>query len=163
MVDQKSQPKREFASNGFQFPPPELSSVAMSFTVPERELQFRAGPAGGPGGQHVNRASTRVEVRWDIASSPSISESQRQTLFEKLGSRIDSRGILRVFADERRSQLRNREAAVQRLNALVRQALRSPKPRKKTRPPPAAKEKRLGDKRRRSERKQDRRPIDPEA
>jgi ribosome-associated protein len=134
----------------------------MRFTVPERELQFRAGPAGGPGGQHVNRASTRVEVRWDVASSPSISESQRQTLLEKLGSRIDSRGILRVSADERRSQMRNREAALERLNSLVRQALKKPKQRKKTKPSPAAREKRLEDKRRRSERKQDRRAVGPD-
>jgi len=134
----------------------------MRFTVPERELQFRAGPAGGPGGQHVNRASTRVEVRWDVVSSPSISEFQRQTLLEKLGSRIDSRGILRVSADERRSQLRNREAALERLNALVTQALQKPKRRKKTKPPPAARKKRLEDKRRRSERKQDRRTVDPD-
>ncbi len=134
----------------------------MPFTVPERELQFRAGPAGGPGGQHVNRASTRVEVRWDVASSPSISDSQRQTLLEKLASRIDSRGILRVTADERRSQMQNREMAVERLNTLVRRALEKPKPRKKTKPTPAAREKRLAEKRRHSERKRDRRVVDPE-
>jgi ribosome-associated protein len=132
----------------------------MPFTVPERELHFRAGPAGGPGGQHVNRASTRVEVRWDVASSPSLSESQRQTLLDKLDSRIDSRGILKVAADERRSQLRNKEAAVERLNALVGQALQKPRPRKKTRPSAAVREKRLKDKRRRSELKRERGSVD---
>ncbi|UCD23378.1 MAG: aminoacyl-tRNA hydrolase [Gemmatimonadota bacterium] len=135
----------------------------MPFTVPEHELRFRAGPAAGPGGQHVNRSSTRIEVRWDIAGSRSISDSQRELLLEKLGSRIDSRGVLRVVADARRSQLRNREAAVERLNALVNKALQKPRPRRKTKPPAAAIEKRLAEKKRRGEIKRERRrPGDDE-
>ena len=91
----------------------------MPFTVPEDELRFSASRAGGAGGQHVNKASTRVEVRWNVAESRSLSEPQRELLLRKLGSRLDSNGILRVVASERRSQLRNREAAVGRLNKLV--------------------------------------------
>jgi ribosome-associated protein len=105
----------------------------------------------------VNRSSTRVEVRWNIASSPSISDRQRRLLLRKLASRIDSSGTLRITAEDRRSQLRNREAAVRRLNELVSQALDEPPPRKKTRPPAAATEKRLEQKRRRSELKRERR------
>lgn len=137
-----------------------LSSVAMSFEIPESELSFRATRAGGPGGQHVNQSSTRVELRWNVASSTSLSETQRARLLEKLSSRIDSKGILRVVADSRRSQLQNREAAFARMSELVNEALKTPKPRKKTRPPASANRKRLDDKRKRSDRKQQRRPVD---
>ena len=134
----------------------------MRFTVPEHELRFRATPAAGPGGQHVNRSSTRVEVRWDIANSPSISDAQRELLLEKLGSRVDARGVVRVTADERRSQLRNREAAVERLNDLASKALEQPRPRKKTKPSRAAVEQRIADKKRRAGLKRERRRPDPE-
>ena len=132
----------------------------MSYRVPEPELSFRASRAGGPGGQHVNQSSTRVEVRWQVTESPSLTDDQRERLIEKLGSRIDSRGFLRVVAEERRSQLRNREAAVERLNALVSEALKRPKPRRKTKPPASSKRKRLEDKRRRGTQKRQRRPVD---
>ncbi len=132
----------------------------MPFTIPDSELSFRASRAGGPGGQHVNRAATRVEVRWNVVMSPSLSAAQRELLLRKLASRIDSDGDLRVVADERRSQLQNRQAAVERLNVMVQQALEEPPPRKKTKPPPAAKEARLQEKRRRSRIKLERRRPD---
>jgi ribosome-associated protein len=122
----------------------------MAFTVPPDEVRFRASRASGPGGQHVNRSATRVEARWNVRQSPSLTEAQRERVLRKLEGRIDSRGVLRVVADERRSQLRNREAALARLTALVTQALKRPKPRKKTKRPRAAEERRLADKRRRS-------------
>ncbi len=132
----------------------------MTFRIPEPELSFRASRAGGPGGQHVNQSSTRVEVRWQVTESPSLTEDQRERLIEKLSSRIDSRGFLRVVAEERRSQLRNREAAVERLNALVSEALKRPKARRKTKPPASSNRKRLEDKRRRGTQKRQRRPVD---
>ena len=132
----------------------------MKFTIPLEELSFRATRSGGPGGQHVNTSATRIEVRWNVPGSPSLSDEQRQRLLERLGSRIDARGCLRVVADERRSQLRNREAAVERLNSLVSDALKQRKRRKKTRPPRAAAEKRLDEKRQRGDMKRDRRPVD---
>jgi len=132
----------------------------MSFRIPDSKLSFRASRAGGPGGQHVNQSSTKVEVRWQVTESPSITEAERERLLEKLTSRIDSKGFLRVVADERRSQLRNREAAVERLNELVREALKTPKPRRKTKPPASANRKRLEDKRKRGAQKQQRRPVD---
>jgi len=131
----------------------------MDFQIPDAELAFRATRSGGPGGQHVNQSSTRVEVRWQVTTSPSLTDSQRDRLVEKLGSRIDSRGFLHVVAEERRSQLQNREAAVERLNELVRTALKKPKLRKKTKPSAAAKRKRLEAKRKRSIQKQQRRPV----
>jgi ribosome-associated protein len=132
----------------------------MDFQIPNAELSFRATRAGGPGGQHVNQTSTRVEVRWQVTTSPSLTEKQRERLLEKLSSRIDSRGYIRVVAEERRSQLRNREAAVERLNKLVQAALKTPKPRKKTKPSAAAKRKRLETKRQRSIQKQQRKPVE---
>jgi ribosome-associated protein len=130
----------------------------VTFTVPDAELRFRATRAGGPGGQHVNTSSTRVEVVWDVAASPSLTDAQRERLLRKLSSRIDSRGRLRVAAGERRSQLQNRQAAQERLNTLVAEALRRRRPRKPTKPSKAAVERRLTEKRRRRQRKHERRP-----
>jgi ribosome-associated protein len=132
----------------------------MTFTIPLDELSFRATRSGGPGGQHVNTSATRVEVRWNVMRSPSLSDEQRQRLLERLETRIDARGYIRVVSDERRSQLRNRQAAVERLNSLVADALKPRKKRKKTRPPRGADEKRLEGKRRRGDVKRDRRPVE---
>lgn len=134
----------------------------MPFTLPERELRFSATRSGGPGGQHVNRTATRVEVRWDVARSPSLSPAQRDLLLQRLASRIDSSGVLRIVCDEFRSQHRNRQAAVERLGTMVERALKRPKPRRPTKPPRAAVEKRLEGKRQRGARKQERRPVDPD-
>ena len=130
----------------------------MAFVVPEAELRVRASRAGGPGGQHVNKAATRIEVVWDVATSPSLSDDQRTRLLERLQSRLDRRGRLRVVAEEFRSQARNRGAAIERLRALVTDALRVRRRRKPTRPPAGAAERRLEDKRRRAVRKRERRP-----
>lgn len=120
-------------------------------SIPMTALSFRASRSGGPGGQHVNTSSTRVELVWDLAHSPSIDEDQRARLREKLAGRISGEGLLTLAASGSRSQARNRDEAVERFTELLREALRVPKPRKKTRPPRAAHEKRLADKRRRSE------------
>ena len=108
----------------------------------------------------MNTSATRVEVRWNVTESPSLSDEQRRRLLERLGSRIDARGYLRVVAAERRSQLRNRQAAVERLSSLVSDALKQPKKRRKTRPPRAATKRRLDEKRQRGNVKRDRRPVD---
>lgn len=129
--------------------------------VPEAELRFRSSRAGGPGGQHVNKASTRVEVLWNVLHSPSVTEAQRRLLLERLGSRLSASGDLRVVAGSRRSQLQNRLAAIERLRALVAQALRQAPPRRPTRPPRTARERRLAQKRRRAAIKAHRRAVDP--
>ena len=125
--------------------------------VPRAEFEFRASRAGGPGGQHVNTSSTRVEVRWQIAISAALTDEQRERLLRKLGRRVDSTGTLRVVSDSRRSQLQNREAALERLQELVAAALVVPKTRRATRPTRASKERRLADKRHRARRKSERR------
>jgi ribosome-associated protein len=132
--------------------------VSPDLRVPLAELEFRASRSGGPGGQHVNTSSTRVEVTWDVAGSPALSEEQRQRLLARLASRLDSTGRLRLVSSSTRSQLRNREDVTERLREVVAQALVVPKTRKRTRPPRAAKAARLESKRRRSATKRDRRP-----
>jgi ribosome-associated protein len=131
--------------------------ITPALFLPLAELDYRATRSGGPGGQHVNTSSTRIEVWWDVRSSLALTEDQRARLLERLSRRLDGEGRLRVVASESRSQLRNREAATERLRELVASALAVPKPRKRTRPSRAAKAARLEAKRRRSALKRDRR------
>jgi ribosome-associated protein len=132
-------------------------NVTPSLAIPRAELSYRATKAGGPGGQHVNTSSTRIELLWDLNSSTVVDDEQRQRLRIKLGPRLDADGRVRVVASEHRSQRQNRLAADERLAALVRHALIVPKKRRATKPTRAAKERRLAEKKRRSERKRDRR------
>lgn len=136
--------------------------ITPALRLPLAELDYRATRAGGPGGQHVNTSSTRIEVWWDVRASLALTEEQRARLLDRLGNRLDSEGRLRMVASESRSQLRNREAATERLRATVAAALAVPKARKRTRPSRAAKAARLAAKRRRSATKRDRRPPTPD-
>jgi ribosome-associated protein len=131
--------------------------ITPALRLPRSELEYYATRSGGPGGQHVNTSSTRVEVWWDIGSSPSLTEDQRSRLLSRLARRVDNAGRLRVVASQSRSQLRNREAATERLKELVAAALVVSKPRKRTKPSRAAKAARLEAKRRRSALKRERR------
>ena len=126
--------------------------ITPSLSVPLSELQFRFTPSGGPGGQHANKVSTRVEVRFDVSGSPSLGPRQRARLLDRLGPEV------RVTADDERSQLRNRQVAVDRLRVRLADALHVDKPRRPTRPSRGAKERRLALKRQTSERKRNRRP-----
>jgi ribosome-associated protein len=139
-----------------------LLEIAPGLFLPPAELTYRASRSGGPGGQHVNTSSTRIELLWQVADSPSLDEGQRALLLEKLAGRINSEGELRLAADTHRSQARNREEVTRRLAELVSEALRPQKPRKRTRPPRAAKEARLREKKHRSEVKRGRGPVAPE-
>jgi ribosome-associated protein len=126
--------------------------VTQSLRIPLSELQFKFSPSGGPGGQHANKVATRVEVRFDVAGSPSLGPYQRSRLLEKLGPEV------RLVVDEERSQLRNRQLAVERLRERLVAALHIEKSRRPTRPTKGAKERRLADKRKLSERKRSRKP-----
>jgi ribosome-associated protein len=134
--------------------------VSSTLTLPRAELSFRASRAGGPGGQHVNTSSTRIELLWDLTHSTAVNDDVRARLLTKLGARLDAEGNVRVVASDRRSQLQNRDAAEQRLAEVVRQALIVPKKRRPTRPTASSREQRLADKRRRGNRKRDRRHKD---
>jgi ribosome-associated protein len=124
--------------------------VSGSCAIGLDELEWRFTGSGGPGGQHANTANTRVEVRFDIAASPSLGPRQKARLVERLGP------VVRVVAADTRSQHRNREVALQRLRSRLAAALRMPRARVPTRATRAATERRLQEKRRRSERKRGR-------
>ena len=141
----------------------DLVHITDTVSNPMSELHFRFARSSGPGGQHVNRSATQVELLFDVAGSPSLDETQRQRVLRKLRSRIDKEGILHLFSQETRSQLRNREEVVGRFQELMREALHVPKRRRPTRPTRGARERRLEGKRRRSEAKRDRRPVPPDA
>ncbi len=134
----------------------------MAFIIPPDELRFLTARSGGPGGQHVNKTSTKVEVLWNVARSTCLTDAERERLLAKLSTRIDARGVLRVTSTDSRSQLQNRETAIERINETVRTALRVPKPRKKTRPPKRAVEARLAEKKKKAEKKEGRKKVDDE-
>jgi ribosome-associated protein len=136
--------------------------ITTDLLLPRSELVYQASRSGGPGGQHVNTSSTRVEVWWDVAGSPTLTPEQRAQLLERLGSRLDSNGRLRLVSSGSRSQLRNREDVTERLRAVVAGALAVRKKRKATKPSRAAKAARLEAKRRRASTKQRRRTPLPE-
>jgi ribosome-associated protein len=129
----------------------ETLRVSSTCVIPLDEIEWRFTPSGGPGGQHANKANTRVEVRFDIAGSPSLTDNQRARLLERLGDSV------RVVADDERSQTRNRALALERLQARLGSALHIERPRRATKPSKGAKERRLQDKRQQSERKAARR------
>jgi len=130
---------------------PAVLRVTPTCVIRMDELDWRFSASGGPGGQHVNTANTRAEVRFDIAGSPSLGPRQRARLLERLGPEV------RVVASDERSQLRNRELALERLRSRLAAALHVETPRRPTKPTKAAKEKRLEGKRHRSETKRRRR------
>lgn len=131
--------------------------VARNVTIPPDELEFTFLPSGGPGGQHANRSSTKVVLAWDVDASRAVGPRQKQRIRTALRSRIDSAGVLRLSSDKHRSQLRNRDEVTRRLADLVARALRPAKPRTATTPTPASRDRRIRDKRERSQIKRARR------
>lgn len=123
------------------------------------ELRETASRAGGPGGQHVNKASTRVTLRWCAARSGVLSEAQRARLCRRLAARLTRQGDLVVHAQATRSRARNRELARARLAALVREGLALRRARRPTQPGAGSRERRLEGKRRRALRKRARGPV----
>jgi ribosome-associated protein len=140
---------------------PDDLSIGRHFTIPASELQWRFDPSGGPGGQHANKASTRVELAWDLATSPSLPDALRAEMLERLGGRAPG-GIVTVSVDETRSQWRNRALARRRLAEILVDATKRPRRRIGTKPSRAARRRRLERKRRRSEIKRLRGPVEPD-
>ena len=127
-------------------------AVAPGLLIPAAELEERFSTSGGPGGQSVNRARTRVELRFDVAGSAALTERQRALLRERVGDEVV------VVAEDERSQLRNRALARERLAARLRAGLAPRRARRPTRPTAASRRRRLEAKRRRAEIKRSRRP-----
>ena len=132
-------------------------TINSTVSIPLNELRYRTTRSGGPGGQHVNKTETQVELSFDVAHSPSLSEAQRQRILDKLRNLIDGDGVLHLTAQSERSQLRNREIVTARFQELLAAALRVPKRRRPTKPTAASKTKRLESKKRRGQIKQLRR------
>ncbi len=130
--------------------------------IPEAELKFRFSRSSGPGGQHVNRTETRVELLFDLAHSPSLGDAQRERALDKLSSYVDKDGFLHLVSQSSRSQLRNREEVVERFRTLMRRALKVPRKRRATEPSPAARERRLQEKKQRSDLKKHRGKVSPD-
>lgn len=125
--------------------------VTRTVRVPRSELQVSFSASGGPGGQHANRSNTRVDLRFDVAASTAFSEAQRDRVMRQLGP------VVRVVADDERSQTRNRALAEERLVARLQSALRAERPRTRTRPTKASQRRRMDAKARRGEVKRQRR------
>ena len=116
----------------------------------EDELIFKASRSGGPGGQNVNKVNTRITLFFDVANCESFSDVQKRRILSRLATRADKNGLIRVASQRFRTQKANRRAAVERLQQLLAEALKTRPVRKKTRVPYAAKKRRLEEKRRRS-------------
>jgi len=119
--------------------------------VPEEEIRFAASRSSGPGGQHVNKASTRITLFFDVRNSPSLTAEQRRRILQRLATRISGEGILRVASQRHRSREANRRAALERFAELMRGALEEQPPRTATRPSRASREQRLREKKARAE------------
>ena len=132
----------------------ESIQVTRSVSIPRSEIELRFSRSSGPGGQHAQKSDTRVEATFDVAASQGLSEVQKRRVLAKAGP------VLRAVAQDERSQWRNRELATERLVASLREALRVPRRRRPTRPSKAAVERRLEQKRRRSQLKRRRRGLD---
>jgi ribosome-associated protein len=123
--------------------------ITNHLSIPEEEFRFTASLSGGPGGQNVNKVSTRVTLWFDVANSPSLSPEQKELIARQLANRIGRDGLLRVISQQTRSQTANRELAIERFAELLRDALKQVPIRKKTRVSKGAKLRRLEEKKQR--------------
>jgi ribosome-associated protein len=129
---------------------PDVLVINPRVAIPAGELRYAFARSGGPGGQNVNKVSSKAEVRWTPADSAALTADDRAWLLAKLGGRLTTEGELIVVSDKTRDQIVNRADATEKLAALVREALVRPKPRRATKPSRGAKERRLGEKKRRA-------------
>jgi ribosome-associated protein len=130
----------------------ESIQVTRTVAIPVSEIELRFSRSSGPGGQHAQKTETRVEATFDVEASVGLTAAQKARVLQRAGS------VLRAVAQDERSQARNRELAVERLVASLREALRVERPRRPTKPTAASRRRRIEQKRRRGETKQLRRP-----
>jgi len=128
----------------------EMIIVTPEITLDDEEIDLKFIRASGPGGQHVNKTASAVQLRFDVVGSPALDSRTRLRVAQLAGRRLNSRGILTIDARQYRTQARNREDAIQRLIGLLREAAITPKPRRRSRPSAASRAARLKAKRQRS-------------
>jgi ribosome-associated protein len=133
-----------------------MIEITDKVSLPEDELRFTASLSSGPGGQNVNKVSSRVTLWFDVVNSPSLSPEQKELILLRIGSRIGKDGVLRVISQKTRSQAANRELAVERFIELLHNAVKQVPTRKKTRVSRAAKLRRLNEKKQHGIQKQER-------
>jgi ribosome-associated protein len=138
-----------------------MIKVSDRLSIPEEELYFTASRSSGPGGQKVNKVSTRITLWFDVLKSPSLSEEEKQGLLNKLPTRINKEGLLWINAQQTRSQLSNRELAKTRFIELLQSALIEPRARRKTRVPRRSQERRIAEKKKHGQLKAARSPKIP--
>lgn len=136
--------------------------LSPTVAIPESELTFEFSRGSGPGGQHVNKVSTRVDLIFDLDASPSLGDTQKEMIRRALRTRIDSSGKIRLSARESRSQWQNRQKVVAKFQRLLSQALTVQKRRVASKPTTASRERRVSAKKRRSQIKRRRGRISPE-
>ncbi|MDR3553150.1 MAG: alternative ribosome rescue aminoacyl-tRNA hydrolase ArfB [Syntrophobacteraceae bacterium] len=140
-----------------------MLTINEQISIAEEELVFTASHSGGPGGQNVNKVSSRVTLWFDVANSPSLSPEQKDLVMRRLATRIGKNGVLRVISQQTRSQVENKELAMERFAELMRNALKQVPVRKKTRVSKGAKERRLEEKKQHGllkSRRSDRIPVE---
>jgi ribosome-associated protein len=133
-----------------------MIEITSQITIPEDELRFTASLSGGPGGQNVNKVSSRVTLWFDVTNSPSLSPEQKDLVLHRLANRISKDGVLRVISQQTRSQIENKELAIERFVELLRDAIKQTPMRKKTRVSKGAKLRRLEEKKQQSMLKRER-------
>ena len=134
--------------------------ITDGLSIPDGEISFVTSRSGGPGGQNVNKLETKVTVRCDLAGSPSVTDEQKEKIRSHLAGRISRDGVLQVASQRFRTQLANRDAAVERFIGLLRESLQERTPRKKTRVSRSAKAKRRDEKQKLSRKKAERRTVE---
>ena len=136
-----------------------MLEITDTIQIPESELVVTASRSSGPGGQNVNKVNTRITVLFDVSQSEAFSVEQKQLILEWLATRASKNGVIRVYSQRYRTQKANREAAITRLEELLRSALYIQPARKKKKVPHAVKQKRMENKKKRSLLKQSRKPV----
>ncbi len=130
-----------------------MVEINKQITIDSNEFIFKFTRSSGPGGQNVNKVNTRVTLFFDLANSAKFTDSQKKRILTKLKTRVDKNGVIRVISQKHRTQKANRNAAIEKLAELIRAALKRKPPRRKTKVPLRAVEKRLSDKKKRSQTK----------
>lgn len=137
----------------------DMIQITDTLFIREDEIQLDFIRSSGPGGQHVNKVSTAVQLRFDVRQSDTLTDEIRHRLLRIAGGKMTEDGVLIIKAQRFRSQDKNRKDAIDRLIELIRKATVKPKPRRKTRPSPAARQRRLSTKKKRGEIKRQRRAV----